>query len=241
MDLVRDICSTALSIRDQKNLRVRLPLKKLTIIGKNSQDVLAFKDIIADEVNVKNIEISNDLSQIAEFKLQINFKKIGAKYSSKMKEILQATKENNWQKTTDNKIKIADIILEQDEFELKILPKNNDDSKNAIAPLSNNEYLISLDIEITDDLEYEGLARDIIRVVQQNRKEADLDISDRIVLSIQTTDNKICEVIKEFGDYISKQVLAEKIETTSQDLNNEFVFENEIDDKNISIGIKIFE
>ncbi len=241
MDLVRDICSTTLAIRDQKNLRVRLPLKTLTIIGKNSQNILPFVDIIADEVNVKDVKIDNNIDEIAQFKLQINFKKIGSKYGNKMKEILQAVKEDKWQKLPGNKIKIADLTLEKDEFELKTIPKTEQNEDLAIAPLSSSEYLIALDTKITQDLEYEGIARDIVRIVQQNRKEADLDISDRINLTIGTNDTKIAEIIDQFNNYIAKQVLADNVITASQDVLDEFNFRNQIEDKTITIGIKIID
>ena len=87
MDLVRRICSTALSIRDHKNLRVRLPLSSLSIIGTNSSLLQDFKEIIADEVNVKEVITKDDFTEFAELKLQINFKKIGAKFKEKVKEI----------------------------------------------------------------------------------------------------------------------------------------------------------
>ncbi|MFM2200694.1 MAG: isoleucyl-tRNA synthetase, partial [Pseudomonadota bacterium] len=132
MDLVRNICSQALSIRDHLNLRVRLPLASLTIIGKNAQQFLDFKEIIADEVNVKQINILEDIGQYGEIKLQINFKKIGSKYGSKIKDITQAMKQGDWQKITDNKILIADVELSDDDFELKLNPKNFDEKKYAI-------------------------------------------------------------------------------------------------------------
>ena len=72
MDLVRNICSSALSIRDNKNLRVRLPLQSLTIIGKDAKKLLDFKDIIAEEVNVKEIFTREDVAEFSEIKLQIN-------------------------------------------------------------------------------------------------------------------------------------------------------------------------
>ena len=107
MDLVRSICSTALAIRDNKNLRVRLPLQSLTIIGKDAQRILPFSEIIAEEVNIKEIKIVEEISQFAENKLQINFKKIGAKFGAKIKEITNAIKEGNWQKINDKTIQIA--------------------------------------------------------------------------------------------------------------------------------------
>ena len=82
---------------------------------------------------------------------------------------------------------------------------------------------------------------DIVRIVQQNRKEADLDISDRINLTIGTNDTKIAEIIDQFNNYIAKQVLADNVITASQDVLDEFNFRNQIEDKTITIGIKIID
>ncbi len=96
MDIIRHICATALFIRDQKNLRVRLPLNKVTIFnyGSNKTSLLniktmeSYQNLIKDELNVKNvevIEIENENKDVAELKLQLNFKKIGVKFGAKMK------------------------------------------------------------------------------------------------------------------------------------------------------------
>ena len=82
---------------------------------------------------------------------------------------------------------------------------------NIISPLPTNDYLIKLDIEVTKDLEDEGLARDLVRIIQQNRKEADLDVSDRIKLSFYG-DPYLTEIITKFKSYICNQVLATDIE-----------------------------
>ena len=240
MDLVRSICSTALSIRDNKNLRVRLPLNQLTVIGKNVARILNFKEIIAEEVNVKNIEIKEEISELAEMKLQVNFKKIGAKYGSKMKEITQSIKDGNWQKISDQEIAIAGVNLVDDEFEIKLMTKNQDDKKFVIAALPSNDYLIQLDIEVTKELEEEGVARDIVRAIQQNRKEADLNVSDRINLKIFSTNSQTLEVAKKFATYIQEQTLGESLEVV---LNQEtvksttkFFFESKIENGDLTVG-----
>lgn len=240
MDLVRSIASTALSIRDNKNLRVRLPLKKLTVIGKNAARILPFKEVIAEEVNVKDIEISDEISQLAELKLQINFKKIGAKYGAKIKEITAASKSGEWQQISENKIQIAGIELVDDEFEIKLTTKNSDEKKFAILPLPTNDYLVQLDIEVTKDLEDEGIARDIVRAVQQNRKDANLNISDHINLKIFSSNSRILEVAKNFENYICDQVLSDSLicaaEATEVKNSSKFSFENKLDDGDLVVG-----
>lgn len=237
MDLVRSICSVALSLRDHKNLRVRLPLKSLTVIGKNSQRILPFTEIIADEINVKSVEIREEISDLAELKLQINFKKIGAKYGSKIKEITAAAKSGEWKKISEKEIEVAGVNLIDDEFEIKLTCKNHDEKKFAIAALPTNDYLVLLDIEVTKDLEDEGIARDIVRAIQQNRKDANLEIVSRIKLQISSTNPRICEVAKNFSSYIKEQVLADDLQCTSEKISPKFSFENQLDDGDLTVGL----
>ncbi len=244
MDLVRNLCSVALSIRDNKNLRVRLPLNKLIVIGKKAARILPFLEIIAEEVNVKSIEIKEEISELAELKLQINFKKIGAKFGAKIKEITNAAKSGDWKKISEKEIEIAGVVLEGDDFELKLATKNNDEKKFAILPLPTNDYLVQLDIEVTKDLEDEGIARDIVRAVQQNRKDADLKISDHISLKIFSTNPRILEAAQIFENYIKEQVLADSIiRTASIDETKEstnFSCENKLDYGDLTVGIFLF-
>lgn len=225
MDLVRSICSSALSIRDNKNLRVRLPLNTLSVIGKNAARITAYKDIISEEVNVKNIKIEEDLEDKAELKLAINFKKIGATLGPKIKDIMAATKSGDWKKTAENTIKIADITLKGDDFSLKLTPKNHDDKNIAIQALADNSHLISLDLNVTEELKQEGLARDVIRLIQQARKDADLDVSDKINLRISSEQPKVADITKNFNEYIKEQVLAENLTfVDTQEINEKDAF-----------------
>ncbi len=241
MDLVRSICSTALAIRDNKNLRVRLPLQCLTIIGKDAQRILPFSEIIAEEVNIKEIKIVEEISQFAENKLQINFKKIGAKFGSKIKEITNAIKEGNWQKIDDRTIQIAGVELVDDDFELKLTTKNIDEKKSAILPLPSNDYLVLLTIEITKELEDEGIARDIVRAIQQNRKDANLEITNHINVEIFSSNPRILEVAQAFDTYIKHQVLAENIKILQQKIVNSEakIFTNQLDDGDLEVALKI--
>lgn len=241
MDMVRAVCSVALSIRDQKNLRVRLPLNKLIVIGKNAARILPFKEIIAEEVNVKSVEIKEEIGDLAEVKLQINFKKIGAKFGTKIKEITAASKAGDWQKTSEKTIEIAGVELVDDDFEIRLTAKNQDEKKFISAALPSNDVLIQLDVEVTKDLEDEGIARDIVRAVQQNRKDADLKITDHIKLQIFSTNSRILDVAKNFENYIKEQVLADFLEVVldAEKLKSstKFSFENKLDDGDLLVSL----
>ena len=235
MGMVRDICSTALFIRDGQNLRVRLPLNKLTIIGNNAFRMLAYKEIISDEVNVKNIDVVDEIGDLAELKLQINFKKVGAKLGAKMKEVSNAAREGKWTKIEGgNKINIAGIILENDEFEIKLTAK---DSTGA-APLSSNDCLIQLDTKITKELEEEGVARDIVRAIQQNRKDANLNISDHIKIQLFSSNIQFLAVARLYENYIKAQTLTDKIDILENNqITAKHKFNNKIEETELNIGI----
>ncbi len=243
MDLVRAICSTALSIRDNKNLRVRLPLNELKVIGKNAARILPFKEIIAEEVNVKNVVIEENIDNFAELKLQINFKKIGVKYGSKVKEIMACVKNGEWRKIGEKAISIAGLELQEDEFELKLTTKNNDDKKFVVAPLATNDCLVSLDVEVTQNLLEEGVARDVVRAIQQNRKTANFNVSDRISIVIFSSNKMILQVVQNFSNYIKEQVLATSI-VVEYDVANveklqQNLFSNKIDDGELTMAIAV--
>lgn len=250
MDMIRDICATILFIRDQRNLRVRLPLNKVTLFNYgNAQKSLLniknspfYQELIKDEVNVKNIEIveiADQNKEIAQFKLQLNFKKIGAKLGPRMKEISTQAAQGNWQKISDNQIKIEDIILEDDDFEIKLIAQDQLSS----AALPSNDCLVKLDINVTKDLEIEGIARDVIRFVQQSRKTANLDVSDHISLKILTTNQQIKEAIQTHEGNIKDQILAKDILIAANenqiDENSSHKFENNPEELDLKIGFSI--
>lgn len=239
MDLVRNICSSVLSIRDNKNLRVRLPLSSLTIIGKNSEKFTKYFEIIAEEVNVKKISLASDINQYAEYKLQLNFKKIGGIFGAKIKAITQAVKENKWELIANNKISICDEILENDDFEIKLSTKNIDENKFAIIGLPSNDYLVMLNIEITPELESEGISRDVIRAIQQNRKDAMLNITDRINIKLYSSQSKILQNVEKNIKFIKSQTLIDNIEICNKKISDVDgkIFENLLDDGDLQIFI----
>lgn len=237
MDLVKEICSVALFLRDKENLRVRLPLNQIKIIGNDIEDLKKYKDIIADEVNVKNVVFESDIDKIATFVIEVDLKKLGSKYGEKLRDIMKAVKENKWKKADGDKVEIANIVLEKDEYSIKLKPKK--ESKNMQA-LSNNKAIIELDFNITPELELEGLARDLIRIIQQNRKDANLVLSDRIKLSLKTSSQKLIKAIQDNAEYIKNQTLAKELDIVDN-ISEEFSFGEEIDGDFINIGFSIFK
>ncbi len=206
MDKVRDICNAGLAVRNKENAKVRQPLSKLTFYAFNASDVKDFSDIIAEELNVKKVEFASNLDEVAKLKLKINFPVLGKRLPTKVKDIIAANKANQWKKTSDGKVEIAGEILEGNESELTLEAL----SPKGAAAISNNDGLVVLDLNITDELKNEGIARDIVRLIQQARKEADLNITDRINIALKAP-AAFVNAIELNKNYISEQTLAKSV------------------------------
>ncbi len=203
MDQVLDICSSALFIRSAENIRVRQPLSGLKIITENSDLFKDFEDLIKDEINVKSIAYSNDLLNYADKKLSIKFPVLGKRLPKKMKEIIGLSKQGKWEEI-DGELLIAGEKLLPEEYSLVLEPRK---AQSNAKSLSGNQGIIILDLEISKELENEGIARDIIRLVQQARKDADFNVSDRIELELKSGFD-LSQVLADHTDLICEQTLS---------------------------------
>jgi len=232
MDRVRDICNAGLSIRNKANARVRQPLSVLQVYGSKE---LNFVDIIQSELNIKRVEFVADFADVAEKKLQINFPIVGKRIPDKIKQIIPLSKQGKWEQVGD-KVHVGGEILEEGEFKILLEPKK--EYANCSAPLSTNDALVVLDLEITPELELEGIARDIVRMIQQARKDADLNVADKIDIAITVEDDKIQSAITDFNAYITEQTLGNSL--VIGDINGmEHQFENKLGDITMSIGFVV--
>jgi isoleucyl-tRNA synthetase len=161
MDRVRDVCSTGLSLRESQKLRIRLPLAALTLAGERVGDLEPYRDLIADELNVKEVRFAQDLEQFGTFQLQVNAKALGPKLGPDMKAVLQATQTGDWQVLDGGRARVGPRTLEAGEWELRLRPKPGVVS----AALPTNDAVVVLDVELTPELRAEGMARDLVRVV----------------------------------------------------------------------------
>jgi len=235
MDQVRDVCNAALSIRNAQNLRVRLPLASCTVIGKDMQQLAQYGDIIRDEINVKEILFQDNINDFATLKLQINFPVLGKRLPEKMKQIIPASKKGEWKRIDAQHIEIIGETLSasDDEFSILLEPKD----KNAAQPLSSQDALVMLDLNVTEALKQEGVARDIIRAIQQARKEADLDVADRIHLTLGGS-AIISSAVDSWREYIAEQTLSLSINVKDA-ANGNFVTESEMEGEKITIGFSV--
>ena len=232
MDKVHAICSTAKAVREDAKLRNRLPLKSMTIAGVHEADLSEFTDLIKDEINVKEVAFADDVLSVANKFLYLKTPLIGKRLGAFMKDIMAASKTDTWKVQEDGTLSIAGQVLNTDEFELRLVLK---EGLKGLA-LPDNTAVVQLDTQVYPELEKEGIARDFVRMVQNLRKEKNLDVSDRIVLSYEASTDLINEALELHKNYIMEQVLALNI-ISNRALDNAPVSE-EIGDGNIKVDLE---
>ena len=207
MDRVRDVCSTALAMRRAANLRVRQPLASLTVAGPNAARLAAFTTLIEDEVNVKRVVAEPAIEAFASFQLAVNARALGPRLGQEMKAVLAAAKQGKWERNAQGGVTVAGHALAGDEFTLRLVPKPG----VACQALPSGELIAVLDFALTPALLQEGVARDLVRAIQQARRDAGLGVSDRIRLALALPEPQR-EAARAFAGYIAENVLASELD-----------------------------
>jgi len=213
MDQVRDVCSTTLSLRKVHSRRVRLPLGELTVASPLANALQSFVSIITDEVNVHKVTLTTELGQVAKHELQLIPAALGPRLGANTQKVIVAVKKGDWSINGDVVI-AGGVALEPHEFQVKLVAASGDTETIASAALADGQGIVLLDIELTDALLAEGAARDIVRMVQQARREAGLAVSDRIVLTLGLPE-LLQSQVSQFEAYIASETLAQSIEWAS--------------------------
>ncbi|WP_396656813.1 isoleucine--tRNA ligase [Microbacterium sp.] len=186
MDAVREVSSVANALRKKEGKRVRLPLPRLTVVTTDAAALARFEDILRDELNVKRVElVEHGESTAAEYgithRLSVNARAAGPRLGRQVQQAIQAAKAGDWTEA-DGVVSAGGIVLEPAEYDLVLETSGRPDGE-ALALLGGGGFVL-LDTTTDDALEAEGLARDVIRAVQDTRKAAGFDVSDRIRLQL---------------------------------------------------------
>ena len=206
MDAVREVCSSALSLRKAKKLRVRLPLAELTVATPNADALRRFESLIADEVNVKSVTFVEDVASYCDQTLTLVPRVLGPRLGKDVQRVIKAVKTGDW--TADaNGVTAADVVLEDGEYELTLTPR----AAERTATLSSGAGVVVLDTEVTPALLAEGVARDVVRVVQQARKDAGLDVTDRVEVRLDAPADVVAAV-EAHREFVSGETLAAALE-----------------------------
>ena len=224
MDLARDACSAVLTVREEARRRVRLPLGKLIIVHPSSAVLEFYKGIIADQVNVKIVELSTDLMQFGTREIKID-SILGKTLGAKMKEVLEAQRSGDWTLRNDGTVDIAGIELKVGQYELRIRARENTASK----PFDQGRGVVVLDTTVTKELQTEGWARDMVRLIQSARKQAGLDLTDRIHIEVETSSDVRAAIDLHRGVIMSETLASTLMLGATLHTDPENVTEDELD------------
>lgn len=206
MDRVREIASAGLAQRKVRGLRVRLPLAELTVVTPEVESLEGFADILRDELNVKRLSVVPLVeSSLGDFgitkRLSVNARALGPRIGKDVQRVIQASKSGDW--SADAEVVAGGVVLQEGEYELELTVA---DEASAIAFLPSGGFVV-LDTAVTPELAAEGLARDVVRAVQQARKDAGLEVTDRIALTLWG-DSDAVAAIETHAELIAGETLA---------------------------------
>ena len=207
MDQVREVCSVASSLRKAKKLRVRLPLPKLTVAVENPQRLAPFTDLIADELNVKAVELTEDIASYGRFELTVNARVAGPRLGKNVQSAIKAVKAGESVVNADGTLTAGPAVLQPEEYSSRLVAADPE----YTAPLPGGAGLVVLDATVTPELEAEGWAKDRIRELQELRKSAGLDVSDRISV-VMSVPAQRAEWADTHRDLIAGEILATSFE-----------------------------
>jgi isoleucyl-tRNA synthetase len=223
MDGVREVTGAVLALRKQAGRRVRLPLASLTVVTADAAALAPFEAILRDELNVKRVDlVALDESSGAAYgvtkRLTVNARTAGPRLGRQVQQAIQAARSGDW--SLDGETVVAGgIALQPGEYDLVLEAGGAGEGGNALGLLGDGGFVI-LDVRTTPELEAEGLARDVVRAVQESRKAAGLDVGDRIRLEL-TLDPTGAAAAEAHRDLIARETLATEVRIAAGDVTGE--------------------
>lgn len=240
MKMAQDVSSMVLALRRKVNIKVRQPLQTImvpVVDAHQQESIEAVKNLILNEVNVKELKFVDNAAGILVKRIKPDFKKLGPRYGKIMKSLAAAIQGMNQEDimafeaagTFTLNVEGQDATIERADVEII--------SEDIPGWLVANEgrLTVALDITVTEELRKEGLARELVNRIQNLRKSNGYDITDKITVTVLSSD-EMDEAIKEYNEYIANQVLAVSVEITDHAISDATVLDFE--DFNLSVRIE---
>lgn len=237
MDLIKKAVDMGRSLRVSSNIKIRQPLDKYFIVDREPEERKILEkniDIISEELNVKNVVIESDESDLVSYSAKANFKVLGSKLGKNMKEV--ASKIQNI--FSDEISKILDGRKFEIDFSEGKIHITKDDiivqrsEKENVKAVNDGSLTVGYDTEITEELLAEGIARDVVRSVQVERKESGFEVSDHINLTVDGSE-LIRKAVTAYADYIKSETLADTLTLAPND-----GAEHEAGDEKITVKVQ---
>jgi isoleucyl-tRNA synthetase len=230
---VRLVVNLGHAVRARNNIKVRQPLSVIKVGipgGFDSKLLEAYSAVILEELNIKQLEILTEATQIARQTVKPNAKLLGPKYGKDVQVIIGKAKEGAFVVLKNGDVQIGTYVLTEGEFEMGF------ESEAGLNVESEEGFVVGVDIEITETLRLEGLMRDLIRLIQDQRKHDNLHVADRIHVVVASESGDLQSVITSFAVYIQNETLADSLEVdTKTEVKSDLVW----NDMPLSLDIKV--
>lgn len=227
--LVRSVIYLARSIRSKNKVKNRQPLSELRVVLSDTTGnsvIESFRDIIAEELNVKKVEILESVGSVAEVKYAPNFNEIRNRYPSRVPDIIKAVKSGKFRLAAEGAV--LEVNGAEETFDSEIILVTYQ-AKEGQHVASDKGIVVSLDLTINDELRDEGFARDIVRSIQDARRQLNCEIMDTITISISG------DLPANWAEYICSETLSSMAEIADADLSYELEYE---DGRKVTVSIK---
>jgi isoleucyl-tRNA synthetase len=241
MDLVVRVCSLGRSARNSAGLKLRQPLGKVGVVASESDldRIKELMDIVVDELNVKEVSLTTDRTWFVDYVVNARPDLLGKKYGGMFPRIRDALDRLDAKEAASaiQQGRGVEVMVDGESFEL--LPEEVDvqtQPKEGYSLSEEEDLAVAIDTRLTPELRKEGLARDIVRRIQNQRKESGFDIDDRIETYYQAG-SELAEVFKDFREYISIETLSDRIQK-DEPPEGSHVSEYEIDGMSLEIGLR---
>ncbi|MGY3566286.1 isoleucine--tRNA ligase [Sinomonas sp. RB5] len=222
MDRTQAVCSAGSSLRKAAKLRVRLPLAAMTVVVPGAAELSGSEAVIADELNLKAVRLL-DAAEASEEefgierRLVVNARAAGPRLGKGVQTAIKGSKSGDWSVADDGSVTAGGIGLEPHEYTLETVVDPAKAGEHAAVAMLPGGGFVVLDTGLTPELEAEGLARDLVRVIQQARKEADLAVGDRIRASV-TAKAHVIAAAREHAELLRGETLAVELELLVADV-----------------------
>lgn len=220
MNRVQQICSTGSSLRKAANLRVRLPLQELTVVAPGADALEGFAAVVADELNLRSVRLLDAASASPEEfgieqKLVVNARAAGPRLGKNVQQAIKGSKSGDWSVDEAGVVTAGGLELEPQEYALETVVAESDGGSASVAVLPGGGFVV-LNTEVTPELEAEGLARDMVRAIQQARKDAGLNVSDRIRTTVTAAQGVVDSLLAN-ADLVKTETLTVDLVATPAD------------------------
>ncbi|HEX2241485.1 MAG TPA: class I tRNA ligase family protein, partial [Actinomycetota bacterium] len=216
MALIRRLVGLGRAARTEAKVRVRQPLKRALVVlpSVDAEDLAALKKLLAEEINVKEIEIASGVGELVNYTVKPNFAVLGPRFGPKVGALAAVLKKTNAgdlvtrldeSGSVELQVDGERVLLTRDDLDIRV------EGRSGFALAQDGPYGIALDLDLTPELKAEGIAREVVRAVQDLRKSSGLAVEDRIGLWLESSDDTVAEALRDQAGYIAEETLAAEI------------------------------